>query len=568
MKKTSLLIILLLLPGIFFSQTLTSIEKYFNIEASAGDPLFTIYSAALSRTKFPDAMSYKADYYSDSCPVTYSANRSGTMFSYWKIDDVIIRNKGDYFKKPLVIFSFPDMMIMEYQPVKGIRVKETFFAYSYALTLVDIEVTNMDRDVHEVSVFPVIDFGADSLKIVGYNKETECIHAKRRVLYTEPEDILKTETRSSGMINEFFTASPKVSSYKYYLPKTKDYEDSLLPGMIHEEKIDTQSFQKSYAGTCVLRQVKLIRPHETFSFRYIRGTECRQQDSATMLREIVKLKSCFLKTFFEDNLMLFANVPKVRFDQPDDKLLYIGALNLARISMYPASGKYRFNFYFSAQGSLPDSERDQYIFDEAIGLMGYAYLDPRSAENSFRLLAELFQNRKPDTTLPLYNWIGNEIFHASGNKQFLKETYKTGTKLITNQTQVLSEFAGQSELDLMLATEERSLSSMAKELGKNAESVSWARKSYQVMTKEKMYGIKTDERFTWNYLVYEGLKNQGFQEMAAKISTVLKNSVSAQLSATHDFRSFYVTADGKTAVVKNYFPCSVIAKLLIDENVK
>lgn len=569
MKYFSLFLLQLFFAGSLLSQSLTSVSTYVRLNAKAGDPLFTSYSATPSRSKFPDAMTYKADYYSDSCPVTYTGKRGGKMFSYWKIDDTEIRNKSDYYKRPVVTYSFPDMMIMEYQLIKGIHVKETFFVYSFALSLVEMEVTNTDSVNHEISVFPVLDFGKDSVEVTGYNKEYI-------FSVTHPVKII-----------ELFTVYPKATSCGYY-HSFPGNDFSFQNDEIFLKAKDTVKQDQFFAHFLTFRQQKLIRPHETVLFRYFRGTQMPADDSSALVRESEKLKYSFLKTYFEDNLMLFAPIPKIKFDQARDKIIYISVLNLARTCIFPAGSHSRFNLYSSTGNSLPDPENSIQLMDEALGLTGYVYLDPGSAQNAYRLLTEnleshftniasipenneheLFALEYLSRGLPVFNWVGLEIYKVTRDKQTLKSTYATGVKYWKTvfhkyQTGGIEN----SSVSSALANEKHALSRMAKELGKPSESADWQRKALDTVRNDTACSTVYNPKLAWNYISYSRLKSEGKNVQAKEFARMMINLVSRGLSTNHEFYEFYYPETESTGGLTNYFPDSIVAKLLIEENVK
>jgi hypothetical protein len=647
-KRTFLLISLLFLPFFLVSQSFTVTDNYFRINATANDPLYTTYAATISRTSFPEAMAYKMDYYSDSCLVNYSGDRSGRMFSAWKIDDIIIGRTGDYFKKPVVIYSFPDMMIMEYQPVKLINVRETFLVYSSSFSLVDMEVRNNDSQVHEVSLFPVLYFGEDSVHVNEFNEEYAGILSTRNTI-----NFNKTNNEKFANITEFFTAAPKILSYEYHHCSLEDFNKSLITGIPIEDLADSRDM-KSAANLLILHQKKLIRPHETTTFRYLRGIQWNNYAPGSIMSETVILKNCLLRTFFEDNLMLFLNLPQIRFENPNDKLLFISALNLSRGSVFPASGNMPFN-YCSSRNTITTTNQVQQLLDEVPGLMGYVYADNKSAENALRVFFKLQDQQKGNLqdVIPCLNWIGMEIFKVTRNKQFLKETYVFGGNHINNILKKnIPEIQNNPGLNLRIIKEEYSLARMAKELGKTAESVEWFKKASvrssvveqnmwdesngfyyssvnngqlhltpdesqnnkditgflplwaYTISKEHASGLVntlTDSTLFWrksgvpeisaaelsklrdldhpnnfhynvgllkNYMIYAGLRENGYSEIAKHLASKLKSCVSAQLSKNHNFWEYYSPDDNTASGIINYFPDSIIAKLLIEENVK
>ena len=583
MKPSSLLLIFLVVPITLFSQSLTAIDRYLRIDASSHDPIYTTYSATISRTTFPEAIAYKMDYYTDSSPVTFTGNKSGKMYSFWKIDDTLVMKTGEYYKKPVVIYSFPDMMVMEYQPVKEIHVRETFFVYSFSMALVDMEITNTGALGHDVSVFPVLDFGNDSAEVSRFDNPTSGFLAERLVRHNELTTSRSNEIQRPENFTEFFTASPKISGFDYGLSSPGDSRLLQMDGTSSRPIIDSIKPTDTFARFLMFHKARFVRPNETISFRYIRGVRRKDEKTESLVSEAGKLKSCLMKTFFEDNLMLFANVPKTMFDRPQDKMIYISALNLSRVSMFPAFAPFVYNFFSSVKNQLPDSLKYRQLWKDAPGLMGYIYVDRNSADNAFRLLTDYLDQKKPLTfsvteagkgkissAIPVYNLIGLQLYKQSGDKKFLRETYVTGVKfvnLLIRNNDPGSEM--NYAIAALLSAEENCLSWMAKELGRTAESLEWSKKAQAVSpVKEGNMNQLPDSSLILNYLNYYCMKNSGSPDEAAELAGKIISCVSAQLSKTHDFYEFYNLQDDSGYGITNYFPDSIIAKLLIEENVK
>ena len=583
MKPSSLLFILLIVPITLFSQSLTSVDRYLRIAASAHDPIYTTYSATISRTTFPEAIAYKMDYYTDSSPVTFTGNRSGKMYSFWKIDDTLVRNTGEYYKKPVVIYSFPDMMVMEYQPVKEIHVRETFFVYSFSMALVEMEITNTGALGHDVSVFPVLDFGNDSVAVSAFDNHAGGFLAERLVRHNELTTNRSNEIQRPENFTEFFATSPKISGFDYGIFSPGDSKLLQIAGTSPQSINDSIKPIETFAKFLMFQQARFVRPHETSSFRFIRRVQRKEENTESLVTETNKLKSCLMKTFFEDNLMLFANVPKIRFDRPQDKMIYISALNLSRVSMFPAFAPFGYNFFSSVKTQLPDSLKYQQLWKDAPGLLGYIYLDRKSAENAFRLLTEYLDQQRPLTfpatdpgrrkmsyAIPVYNLIGLQLYKQSGDKKFLRETYSSGVKFV-NQLVRAGDPGKEENHDLaaVLSTEENCLARMAKELGRTAESLEWSKKAQPASpVNDGKMNQQPDSSLILNYLNYYCMKNSGSKDAAAELAGKMSSFVSAQLSKTHDFCEFYNLQDDSGYGIKDYFPDSIIAKLLIEENVK
>ena len=158
------LLLLISLGG--FTQQFKPVEDYLRINAAQDDPLYTTYAAAMGRSRLYGDKAYKMDYYSCCLPQNYTSDHAGMICNLWKIDQVVVNRMSEYFKKPFVSFSFPDMAVTEYEPFRGIHVTETFFVYSSTIALIDLEVRNTDNISHEVSVYPLLEAENDSMEFV------------------------------------------------------------------------------------------------------------------------------------------------------------------------------------------------------------------------------------------------------------------------------------------------------------------------------------------------------------------------------------------------------------------
>src|SRR4030042_4845776 len=161
----------LFITSSIFAQQLVVPDPYLTFNAKGDDPLYTTYTAAMERSRLYGDKGYKMDYYSDSSPITYSGDQAGRMDCIWKVDQVVVMNIGEYFEKPVGGASFPDMAIIEYSPFRGIKVQEIFFVYSSSIALVNMFITNTDSIDHYIDLYPVLELGNDSLKILEYNPQ-------------------------------------------------------------------------------------------------------------------------------------------------------------------------------------------------------------------------------------------------------------------------------------------------------------------------------------------------------------------------------------------------------------
>jgi hypothetical protein len=535
MKATSHIILFFIVTVYAVAQQFKPIEDYLQISAKANDPLYTTYASSMARSQLYGDKAYKMDYYSDSRPLSYSSDQAGTMFCLWKIDEVVVPRIGEFLVKPVVRFSFPDMVILDYQPFRGISVKETFFVYSSTIALVDMEIKNTDNITHDVAVYPVLEFGNDSLEIVNYEKESDGYLTQR---YESPYRLissLKMEYGYPTKVRDFFSCNRQTSSHGAYSGDMNDFYNVIKTDFYSNKRVDSLNMKKTgLVDFVALHFKKRLKPGETVSFRYLRGFQDQKEDQQKLLRTADSVKHLMLRTYYEDNLILYSKIPKITFKSQPEKLAYISAFNLARGCMYPPSGQTKYNFYVFSRNPLWGWGHGHQVLHESLSMMAYAFMDPKSAEGSQRVymeqqredgliayrhgprgLQDYPHNNMSTTSAPFFSWINLEVYKVAKDRQFLADAYASGTRyvewLIKNRDadhdgtfewgpygiienvrdwynavfqvsaeryldvdkEDISDELECLDLTLMVIKEERSLSKMAEILGKSKESQAW-----------------------------------------------------------------------------------------------
>ena len=562
MKKSILLVLISVWWLASAAQQFKPTEDYVRINAKANDPLYTTYAAAMARSQMYGDKAYKMDYYSDCRPVSYSSDHAGSMFCIWKVDDVVVPGIGEFLVKPVVRFSFPDMAILEYEPFRGIHVKETFFVYSSSIAMVNMEIKNTDKMVHEVAAYPILETGNDSLEIVRYDKIYDGYVTNR---YESPYRLissLKTEYGYPARVRDFFTSNVETSSHGGYSGSMEDFYNMIKTDFYSNKRVDTLNMKpEGFVDFIALHLKKRLKPGELVNFRYLRGFQDQKEDPAKLIRTIDSVRRFMLKTYYEDNLILYSKIPRIGFKSQPEKLAYLGAFNLARGCMYPPTGKTRFNFYVFSRNPLWGWGHGHQVLHESLSMMAYAYMDPVSAEGSQRVymeqqrddgliayrhgprgLQDYPHNNVSTTSAPFFSWINLEVYHAGKNKQFLSDAYASGSRyvewLIANRDtdhdgtfewgpygiienvrdwynavfqvsaeryldvdkEDISDELECLDLTLMVIKEERSLEKMATILGKAEEAKKWKELAGKttVLVNERMWDDSTGFYYSVN----------------------------------------------------------------------
>ena len=555
-------IVLVFSPLFLGAQHLKPVEDYVRLDARANDPLYTTYAASMKRSRLYGDKAYKMDYYSDCRPVTYSSDHAGSMFCIWKVDDVVIRNIGEYLRKPVVLFSFPDMAILEYEPFRGIRVRETFFVYSSTIAMVEMEVQNIDNIPHEVAAYPMLELGNDSLEIIRYDSLLDGYVTHR---YESPYRLissLKTEHGYPTRTRDLFSSNQKIDSYGGYTGDMDQFYTLIKTDYYSTTRLDDLNVKESgYVDFISLQLKERLRPGERVNFRYIRGVQDQKENLTTLQEQMAHVKKMYLRQFYEDDLILFSRIPRIKFNTRDEKLVYISAFNLARGCMYPPSGETTHNFYVFSRNPLWGWGHGHQVLHESLSMLAYVYMDPKSAEGSQRVymeqqredgliayrhgprgLQDYPHKKMPTTSAPFFNWINWEIFQVSKDKKFLEDAYNSGTAyinwiignrdtdkdstfewgpygLIENvrdwynavfqvsaeryldiDKEDISDDLECLDLTLMVIKEERSLGRMARTLGKQKESSEWFKRANHTANRlnERMWDDSTGFYYSVN----------------------------------------------------------------------
>jgi hypothetical protein len=533
------------------SQEFKPIEDYFRLDAQADDPLYTTYAATLGRSKLYGDKAYTMDYYSDCKPVTYSSDHAGSMFALWKVDEVVIPRIGEYKMKPVVKFSFSDMAILEYEPFSGIRVKETFFVFSSAIAMVEMEVRNTSALPHEVAVYPVLETGNDSLKVIGFLNENRGYVTER---YESPYRLissLKPEYGYPVHLRDFFSSNISPASFGAYCGSMNDLYTLIKTDFYAPSRRDSLNSQTSgYVDFIALHLKKRIKPGERVIFRYFRGCQEQKDAIVTLTRAVDSIRNFMLKPYFEDNLIQYSNIPRIKFSSESEKLVYISAFNLARGCMLPPSGKTTHNFYVFSRNPLWGWGHGHQVLHESLSMLAYAYMDPASARSSQRVYMEQqredgliayrhgprglqdYPHKNMSTTsAPFFSWINLEVYEASKDITFLEDAYSSGCRytewLIANRDtdhdgtfewgpygiienvrdwynavfqvsaeryldidkEDISDELECLDLTLMVIREERALARMAEILGKKSEQSKWENRAEKTsaLVNERMW---------------------------------------------------------------------------------
>lgn len=538
-------------------------DEFLKINAGAGDPLYTTYAAGINRSRMYGDKAYKMDYYSPCEPLNFSSDQAGRIFSTWRINSVVIDRMNKYHRLPVVTASFPDMALMEYEPWEGLEVQQLFFVYSSSIAIVDMSITNNSDKPLTVDLYPTLELGNDSLFIDRWDAENSAYILTHRESLTRLISSLNPGFPYPTSCRDIFTAGFEPYSTGGYFGNLDDMYNFVKRDFYAEKNThdSLNCIQGGYTDFVMLHNRFSLDPGQQKHIRYFRGCCDISESETTLMAEIQALKNIPLQPFIDENERLFAAVPRLKFNNASDKLVYLGAFNLVRGCMLPPAGKTSHNFYVFSRNPLWGWGHGHQVLHESLSMLSYACLDAASAEESQRVYMEqqgadgLIAYRHgprgmqdyphkgmPTTSAPFYNWINWEIYTVSKDKSFLRDAYESGVKytnwLIRNRDtdhdgtfewgpygiienvrdwynavfqvsaeryldvdkEDISDELECLDLTLMVVKEMRSLSVMAGELGREKDSREWSAKADTVsrLVNERMWDPETGFYYSVN----------------------------------------------------------------------
>ena len=285
---------------------------------------------------------------------------------------------------------------------------------------------------------------------------------------------------------------------------------------------------KDYAKVIAMPTNITLNPGETKHFRIVRSVERPFKNDDKLLSEARKAMQLDVEFFAKTDKNLYRNIPDIHFTNPDKTMLYYSAFNMMDQEMLPPEGQLKVNYYvFSREPQWGWGHGGQ-VFHESMSMLAYALMNPQSAMNSQRVYLEtqhkngyinyrtgayldesIPTNGQLTSSAPLYAWENWKIYEITKDKHFLRQMYQSSKEFynffVTHRDadgDGLCEWGGHAVLEslrdsqvavwdqvgwpanfedlglnCMLVQEAKSLSKMARVLGKNKESQTWMKKA-------------------------------------------------------------------------------------------
>ncbi len=420
-------------------------DPFLTLDAQSDDPLYTTYAAAMERSRLYGDKAYKMDYYTDENPLNYSSDHAGSIYAVWRINKVIVDQMSEYHKRPVVTASFPDMALLEYMPFNKVKVEETFFVYSSKSALVEMHITNTGNDSLTIDLYPTFTYSSNVFLANRYRSDLNGFQTYRKETRKRVTSNLYKGYPYPTEWHDLFAINKDPHSHGIY----KEGLSAFNRIISDRENVELNNESDGQIDRVVLQHRFELAPGESETVRYIRTSQGVSEPVADAVKQMKRLKSERLQPHTDRNVELFSSVPRLDFETEAEKLVYLGAFNLARGNMMPPSGKTSHNFYVFSRNPKWGWGHGHQVLHESLSMIPYVYLDAKSAEGSQRVYMEqqgedgLIAYRhgprgpqtyphkgEPTTSAPFYSWINWEMYEVTQNKEFLRVAYRTGASYV------------------------------------------------------------------------------------------------------------------------------------------
>jgi hypothetical protein len=426
-------------------------DPFLTMRAGANDPLFTTYAASMSRSRFFADKAYFMDYFSPDRPITYSSQYAGDLAVVWKFNNMVINRIRDFARPPVVVASFPDMAVLEYEPFKDVQVQEVFCVFSSGSAVIELHTNNRGKVPLSLMVYPLLHLPQDSLMVVRHDQ------GANGTVFTHHEQLVRLHSnlyKDRGYPTDFrnlLSSGPAPDSHgAYEFCSLEDFYFAVKRlSKVHENVRALNNRDSGPATIVTLQSTLALKPGEKATLRFVRSVQDVRQPEAELLADARRALTADLQRIVDDNVGLFRSVPRLNFKTAAEKLVYLGAFNLVRQCMLPPDGQTKHNYYVFSRNPVWGWGHGHQVMHESLSMIPYVYLDARSAEESQRVYMEqqyedgLIAYRHgprgpqvyphegiPTTSAPFFSWTNWEMYTVSKNKAFLAESYAAGSRFI------------------------------------------------------------------------------------------------------------------------------------------
>lgn len=406
-----------------------SIPFLSNLKAGPNFPIYTGYAAAMERSAFVLDEGYRLRYDIDSLSSGFVTDNAGDLEWAYKEGNKWVYRVGQFYKRPIITVSYPDMIIYHYYPFKNFRVEITMVVHSSNAAFWKVKIKNTSNQPRKLDVASFLQNFSGSFKNISFDEK------KGRIFFMHNEKpdawTIQHHIPYIDSIRNLFSIN-KLTNLKVYT----------IPPFLNDHYLHKVSRFRDSSHSLGFLQHIALQPNGLDSFTLFRIVQ-PLYDSPSALQELAdSLQNVSVEFYQKANEKLFSNTPSFPYKDSALKALYWSACNMMRQVFYPPEGNLKHNYYvFSREPQWGWGHGGQ-VFHESIAMMAYAYIDPVSAMNSQRVFAErqsadgyinyrtgpyldeqIEYHGQRTSSAPWYSWLNWEVYKITKDTSFLREMY-------------------------------------------------------------------------------------------------------------------------------------------------
>ncbi len=517
-----ILLLLILIPVLIFAKQ----EKI-----SGKVPLFSSYIAPYERSSYFVDEGYHLQYYDNCSPIILQNDVAGDISLGFKLGKLFAFKTNDFYVKPYIVKSYPDSFILYAEPFVGVKIKLFFALYSSDSSIIKIVFENNSDKEFDI-FFIYANRGQNiSAKIEGKRELLLSYKQMGKGKYFQQDKLKGFESIRYSM----FKTDKDIYSFGGYqmifrdLSKIVSTDENVLNGSLN------------YPLKSVV--LDFVYKKDKGELKIVKKTV--QKSGKNMLKPLIKkLEKIKFDDIFGFNKKVLKNIPKLKFKNKDEKLLFYGGIYLGRQQFLPAAGQFPFPYYVFSREPKWGWGHEGQVFHESLSMNTIALFEPLLAMGSQKNFMKVQEkngyipyrvgsfftrtfpvNGEKTSSAPYFSWTNLEVYLmakkrglVSGKEllDYLKESYESGVKYTNYLLRTrdknhngLLEWGGHTllecvrdylnavfdmlgkkpdtlnqlealDLSSMVVKEMKSLSEMAKILGKKDEARIWKKKADRI----------------------------------------------------------------------------------------
>ncbi len=427
-----------------------------HLNATRSDALFTTYAAAPARSAYKNDQGYQFLWNDRGSGVEFISKDGPNLGIAFQTGDRVIYRLDELYREPVVTTSYSDLVKYYYYPIRELRVEVTFLVYSSSETMVRVRMINEGHFAVTYNLLPYL-YYPSSDSVADIHRET-APGGYSFPLYKKKDGwMVEHHIPIADTLTGWFTLSGPDTLAGWCFAGNR-LTNSLSPGcpcpaLAHyllQQKRSVPYIKGiiGQAGINLLpRQERSFNVGITLKAEGPASPQGEKMADSQLTSGIDPFSMADPEKMEKEDEQAYSLIPRLKFQNRDQEMLYWSAFSLMRQCMMPPEGSCHYNYYLFSREPKWGWGFGGQVFHESLAMMAYAYMEPAGAMNSQRVYMErqhpdgyinyrtgpfldetIETNGQITISAPWYNYENLEIYKVTHDKKFLREAYRSGKK--------------------------------------------------------------------------------------------------------------------------------------------